>query len=118
MGDFDKIEVVRMATREISPVLQKVRAILLGRTHMNNHRFEALLANRTQPDPEVPGGPAHKIESNFYHKRDARREVHPPLVLAGQGKALPSGQEEGGEAGDARVKSKVPGAVYNYANWD
>jgi len=97
--------------RDISPVLGKVRALLLGRTHMNNHRFEETIANRTQPDPEVPGGPNHLLSANYYYAHDARRDVEHPKVLAAEGKLIGSGEAEV----DTRVKSKTPGAVYKYS---
>merc|ERR1712080_306342 len=95
----------------ISPIMGKLRALLLGRTHMGNHRFEEKIANRTQPDPEVPGGPAHLLSANYYYARDARREMEHPTVLAAQGKLIGSGETEV----DTRVKSKTPGAVYKYS---
>lgn len=54
----------------------------LQRSHKNALRFQDWLAARTQPPPELPDGPAHRLYENHYHTRDARREVRPPNVLA------------------------------------
>jgi len=35
----------------------------------------------TQPPPDVPGGPHHKVFDNYYYTRDARHEVTPPTVV-------------------------------------
>jgi hypothetical protein len=36
---------------------------------------------RTQPQPILPGGFAHKLSKNYYFERDARRQVGQPQVL-------------------------------------
>jgi hypothetical protein len=36
---------------------------------------------RTQPQPLLPGGFAHKLSKNYYYDRDARRQVGQPQVL-------------------------------------
>lgn len=56
----------------------------------------------------LPEGPAHKLNSNYYFTRDARREVTPPEVVAPIPKQIESAQREGS-------KMITPGKVYM---WD
>jgi len=55
----------------------------LQREIVPNNRFPDEQAKRTQPPPEIPGGPYHKTSQIYYYLRDARREVQPPLLISG-----------------------------------
>uniref|UniRef100_A0A1A9W2A1 NADH dehydrogenase [ubiquinone] 1 alpha subcomplex subunit 7 n=1 Tax=Glossina brevipalpis TaxID=37001 RepID=A0A1A9W2A1_9MUSC len=99
------------ARRDIAPFLQRLRAFLLGREHTLALRFEDGLADRTQPPPDVPGGPAHILSANYYCARDPRRDVEPPIDLVQQ-KLLSAGKD-GGKTGGAKLPT--PGPMYS---WD
>ncbi|XP_023177695.1 NADH dehydrogenase [ubiquinone] 1 alpha subcomplex subunit 7 [Drosophila hydei] len=98
--------------RDIAPFLQRVRAFLLGREHTVALRFEDGLADRTQPQPELPDGPSHQLSANYYCSRDARREVQPPIDLVQQQKLIDAATEG---APKARHQLPTPGKVYA---WD
>ncbi|XP_068623738.1 uncharacterized protein [Battus philenor] len=99
----------KVVFRDISPVLQAFRDILLGRKHGKALRFQPLLSARTQPPPEIPDGVAHKHAHNYYYTRDGRREVKPPLDITQ--KLLSDGSEKGEPKG-AAVSIPRPGKVY------
>ncbi|KAL9878104.1 NADH dehydrogenase (ubiquinone) B14.5 A subunit isoform 1-T2 [Glossina fuscipes fuscipes] len=99
------------ARRDIAPFLQRLRAFLLGREHTVALRFEDGVADRTQPPPDVPGGPAHILSANYYCVRDPRRDVMPPIDLVQQ-KLLATGKDTAKSSG---TKLPTPGAVYA---WD
>ncbi|XP_063709841.1 NADH dehydrogenase [ubiquinone] 1 alpha subcomplex subunit 7 [Culicoides brevitarsis] len=101
----------KVAPRDIAPVLRKVRDFLLGRTLVHNHRWEAEMADRTQPQPELPDGPSHKHSANYYYTRDARRGVNPPIDCTKA--ALASGENKEGAGIGNRLPT--PGASYP---WD
>ncbi|KAF5289299.1 hypothetical protein FQA39_LY15137 [Lamprigera yunnana] len=71
--------------RDVSPMLQKLRDILSGRTHISPLRFPHEVASRSPQHPNLPEGPHHTLNNNYYFARDARREVEPPPVISGQG---------------------------------
>ena len=70
--------------RDVSPLVQILRNILLGRKHTKALRFSPEMSTRSPPPPVLPDGPSHKLFNNYYSNRDARREVAPPLVISGQ----------------------------------
>lgn len=111
---------VAVEHRAYSPIIQKLRNLLLGRVDNNPLRFLDQCADRPGPEPNLPEGPSHKLFSNYYHTRDARREVTFPTMIADETKtkALSAGGEETSETGAAvveRVKSKTPGTLYRYS---
>eukprot|EP00088_Acartia_fossae_P028233 TRINITY_DN29041_c0_g1_i1.p1 TRINITY_DN29041_c0_g1~~TRINITY_DN29041_c0_g1_i1.p1 ORF type:complete len:122 (-),score=21.89 TRINITY_DN29041_c0_g1_i1:278-607(-) len=103
-----------MAARDISPMLSKLRALLLGRNHMNNLRFADKLATRSPEAPALPEGPSHKLYGNYYFTRDARREVKPPTDLASDNLALASGDSV---PATAVKKSRTPGKQCKYSEF-
>ena len=71
------------------------------------------MAERPGPPANLPPGPSHKLSSNYYYTRDARREVAPPEVLAdGAQKVIASGDAP---TTSAITQSKTPGKVYDYS---
>ena len=103
-----------MATREISPMLIKLRQFLVGRPGMNPLRFANEMALRPGPEANLPPGPSHKLADNNYFKRDGRRSVAPPVVLATAQKVIGSGQSEVAKV-EGRKKAKTPGPFYHYS---
>ncbi|XP_075156971.1 NADH dehydrogenase (ubiquinone) B14.5 A subunit [Haematobia irritans] len=92
--------------RDIAPFLQRLRAFLLGREHTVALRFEDGLADRTQPPPEIPY-PVLRSDC-YYHGRDPRRIVAPPVDLVKENLKL---------AADSKPVASLPtpGKVYK---WD
>lgn len=82
--------------------------LFFQREHTLALRFEDGVADRTQPPPDVPGGPAHVLSANYYVTRDPRRLVEPPIDLVQQ-KLLT------GDDAKAPAKLPTPGPVYR---WD
>lgn len=104
----------RVPTREVSPIVAKIREVLMGRRHTNNLRFQEGLAERPGPQANLPEGPSHKLAFNYYHTRDGRREVAPPKVLADAQEVLALASGEG-QVKAVAAKAKTPGAPVNYS---
>lgn len=115
----------KIRMHDVNPFLQDMRNFLQGRKvilsarwvfvkyvllHYIKHifRFQDNLSSRSPPLPILPDGPAHKLHSNYYFTRDARREVTPPEVVG----PIPK-QIEGEIAKEPKMVT--PGQVYH---WD
>merc|ERR1711962_168693 len=110
----------RVAPRDVPPILQKIRAFLLGREHTHAIRFPRDLASLSPPLPTVPLGVSHKLSANYYYTRDGRRAITPDetvAVVSPSGVQLISageGEEEEESAIVVATKThKTPGANYN-----
>ncbi|XP_066584261.1 uncharacterized protein [Prorops nasuta] len=68
------------------PIMRAVYEFLLGRPP-NEPRWPKEIAARTQPLPNLPSGPNHKLSKIAYHVRDTRRDIR-PIVVIGDTKAL------------------------------
>lgn len=104
-----------MASRDISPILVKVRQFLTGRNGMNPLRFAKDMAPRPGPEANLPPGVSHKLAANYYYTRDGRRSVELPLIVASSQKVIASGQEVGSQVPETVKKSKTPGPFYHYS---
>ncbi|KAJ8965849.1 hypothetical protein NQ317_000476 [Molorchus minor] len=98
----------KIRMHDVNPFLQTVREFLLGRKHTLAVRFQDLVSTRSPPPPVLPDGPCHKLSANYYFKRDARREVSPPEVIA------PAPKQIEGDVVQS-VKRITPGPIYH---WD
>jgi len=121
-------------TREVLPIVAKLRNFLMGRDSVNGLRFKngcqspgqeqfmvkvtPGLCDRPGPEPDLPPGPSHKLESNYYYTRDARREYGFPTVLADSTgpKAIAAGGDEAATAPVPATGKRTPGARYNWGN--
>ncbi|KAM0733742.1 NADH dehydrogenase [ubiquinone] 1 alpha subcomplex subunit 7 [Formica fusca] len=95
--------------RAVTPLIQLIRETFRGKKVVLAIRYTDELAARTQPPPNVPGGPYHKTSQIYYYTRDARREVEPPLLISGS-KQIGTENES-----PAEEKHLSPGKAYN---WD
>ncbi|XP_063980723.1 NADH dehydrogenase [ubiquinone] 1 alpha subcomplex subunit 7-like [Diachasmimorpha longicaudata] len=95
--------------RDVGPFIQFLRSKWMrGRKHVNHIRWADDIAARTQPPPDLPGGPYHKTTKIYYLTRDARRLVEPPEIIA-----LGKKQITAGSAVTTELKSITPNAAYN-----
>ena len=111
-----------VASREVAPFLQRVRAFLLGREPVNPLRFQKECAPRPGPEPNLVEGPSHKLSGNYYFTRDGRREVERPKTIADNSavvKALPAEAGKGAPAEGVALaafpkKGVTPGKLFDY----
>ncbi|XP_011307557.1 NADH dehydrogenase [ubiquinone] 1 alpha subcomplex subunit 7 [Fopius arisanus] len=97
----------KIAHRDVGPLLQYFRDFMRGRKHVNHIRWADDIAARTQPSPDLPGGPYHKTTKIYYFNRDARRLVqHPEIIVVGKK------QITAGSAVSSEVKLITPNASY------
>ncbi|KAK9878449.1 hypothetical protein WA026_022089 [Henosepilachna vigintioctopunctata] len=102
----------RIQIRNVSPFLQRIRDLLLGRNHTLALRFDPDVATRNPPLPDLPDGPSHRLNANYYYTRDARSEVtHPYVVAYATGPKL----LQGNPSGDISTKNVQPGKIWQ---WD
>lgn len=94
MGSCVKQKYRNFKPRDVSPMLIRIRDLLLGRKHTTALRFAQNSACRTQPQPNIPLGPSSKLYHNYYFRRNARGVVKPPVVLyKGKTVKLPTDDE-------------------------
>ncbi|KAH0953891.1 hypothetical protein HN011_001956 [Eciton burchellii] len=93
--------------RNVTPLIQFIRDIGRGRKVVLFNRYVDEQSERTQPPPHVPEGPYHKTSEIYYYTRDARREIHPPMLI--------SGSKQIGTENESSTEHKyyTPGKVYN-----
>ncbi|XP_073227362.1 NADH dehydrogenase [ubiquinone] 1 alpha subcomplex subunit 7-like [Porites lutea] len=91
--------------------VQVFRNFLIGKKLKVPLRYPNDQVARTQPNPSLPDGPAHKLSNNYYCDRDLRRASMPPTVLYGGQRKLLEGASQTGE--DVKfIAAKTPGKVY------
>ncbi|XP_011163386.1 NADH dehydrogenase [ubiquinone] 1 alpha subcomplex subunit 7 [Solenopsis invicta] len=96
--------------RSVTPIIKYIRDIARGRELVLNNRYADEQSARTQPPPEIPGGPYHKTSQIYYYLRDARREVQPPMLITAGSKQI------GTEKELAEKKYITPGKTYNWCS--
>ncbi|KAI4477248.1 PREDICTED: NADH dehydrogenase [ubiquinone] 1 alpha subcomplex subunit 7-like [Polistes canadensis] len=79
--------------RAVTPIIEKLRGFFRGRAIVTQLRYADKIASRTQPPPEIPGGPYHKTSKVYYYSRDARRIVEPPIEIL-MDKQITAGTEQ------------------------
>ncbi|KAK5646807.1 hypothetical protein RI129_005271 [Pyrocoelia pectoralis] len=99
--------------RDVSPLIQKLRNFLGGRKVTLSLRLQKDIASRSPDPPNLPDGPSHLLNKNYYYTRDARREVQPPPVVAPQ--TVIAASASGKSTCENRNKCVRPGPVHM---WD
>ncbi|XP_050444466.1 NADH dehydrogenase [ubiquinone] 1 alpha subcomplex subunit 7-like [Adelges cooleyi] len=98
-----------------SGFISALRTFLGGRKFKPNVRMANEVSAATQPPPNVPGGPHHKVNNNYYCVRDARHEVTPPIVVVEQStQYIENAKIPAGESVKT-TQLPLPGKVYH---WD
>lgn len=95
--------------RAVTPIIDAIRIALRGRVHKNSLRYADNQVSRTQPQPDLPGGPYHRTSKIYYFTRDARREVNIPIVIASASTKQITARKEDT---DGQKKALIPGKAY------
>lgn len=90
--------------------IQRLRNFLMGKEYNIAVRYPHELQKRTLPDPNLPGGFAHKLSDNYYGlTRDTRRDHGPPTVM--RSTVLQISGESGSTTAAEKLKVAAPGDV-------
>lgn len=108
----------KVPLREVTPLLQSIRAFLLGRTHKSQLRSAYEMVSHDQPPPNLPDGPYNKLSGNYYYTHDARREVYPPTVVAVNSKTSLKLLINKADSKESSVTVKKPVAPGKVFHWD
>lgn len=82
---------------------------LTKKPYRDHMRAPASQAPRSTPQPLFPPSQNSGVSANYYHSRDLRRTMGPPVSLLSQ--QIEAGSEQG--QASIAVTAPVPGNVYN-----